>query len=645
VITYAYDGGGRLKQITGKLTSTSPVENYLNGIGYDEFGSRKNLVSGNGITTAYTYTPEQHRLSTVTASGKSISGATVQFLNVSYGYDLVGNVLTVNNNVANSAIQPNSAMVGIGPSQISNTYDSLNQLLSSGGMYRGHATSGQSYNTISWYDSIGNITLKSQVDNSLTFAAGASGLSNPTVGAANGPTSYTLNFNYKAGKAHQPGTISETNSTGTQNTRTETFDPDGNNTGDSMPGSNTRVLQWDDTDRLKTVTQNGGVLARYQYNPDGERTQKQDAALTTTFYFNQFLVINGSRQMTKSLFAGDTRIASKTESSALMGTAAVRTFYHPDNVGSTSYISNASQTLVQHERYFPTGERWSSPSEVVTTNNIQRNYLFTGKELDTDTNFYYFGARYFDPRTSNWLSTDPILSSYMKGDPNGGAFEPKNLALYTYGWNNPFVMRDPDGRAGVADPTLWFALPAGGAAFGEFLGSVCTNPYSCVGAVVFGAGFYMGYNHHSSTPPLTNVPPALGPASPPPSVPVNPDDLMSLPGTPLTPDLGSPLSGKPATSISGPTILQSESGFKVPIPRLSGKEGAKDVPSWAKGKRPFVNEPGKDFAGRLMNDQYGKGGWSGTGAGSEHSRVRKWGDRAFQNPPKPPGPPPTPTKR
>src|SRR6185437_2929316 len=47
VITYAYDGGGRLKKITRKAKPTSTAENYLSGIGYDEFGTRKNLVSGN----------------------------------------------------------------------------------------------------------------------------------------------------------------------------------------------------------------------------------------------------------------------------------------------------------------------------------------------------------------------------------------------------------------------------------------------------------------------------------------------------------------------------------------------------------------------------------------------------------------------
>src|SRR6185295_3890663 len=93
------------------------------------------------------------------------------------------------------------------------------------------------------------------------------------------------------------------------------------------------------------------------YNPQGERTQRRNSAGDTTFYFNQFLVIDGSRNVTKSLFAGETRVASKTEVAGV--TTAVRRFYHGDHLGSTSYLTDASQNLVQHERYFAFGERWA----------------------------------------------------------------------------------------------------------------------------------------------------------------------------------------------------------------------------------------------------------------------------------------------
>lgn len=49
--------------------------------------------------------------------------------------------------------------------------------------------------------------------------------------------------------------------------------------------------------------------------------------------------------------------------------------------------------------------------------------------------------------------------------------------------------------------------------------------------------------------------------------------------------------------------------FKETIPRLSGKEGAKDVPDWAHGDCPYVGENGRDFAKRLMDRKYGPGEW------------------------------------
>ena len=60
-----------------------------------------------------------------------------------FGYDSVGNVQTISNNIVDSAIQPDSATVGVGPLSIVNFYDNLNRLYQSMGQYRGHASSGE----------------------------------------------------------------------------------------------------------------------------------------------------------------------------------------------------------------------------------------------------------------------------------------------------------------------------------------------------------------------------------------------------------------------------------------------------------------------------------------------------------------------
>lgn len=81
----------------------------------------------------------------------------------------------------------------------------------------------------------------------------------------------------------------------------------------------------------------------------------------------------------------------------------------------------------------------------------------------------------------------------------------------------------------------------------------------------------------------------------------------------------------------GPSGGSKQEQYKTPKSGVSGKEGAKDVPSWAKGERPKVDESGKEFARRLLDKKYGEGSYD-KGPGSEFSKIQKWGDRVFENP-------------
>ena len=102
--------------------------------------------------------------------------------------------------------------------------------------------------------------------------------------------------------------------------------------------------------------------------------------------------------------------------------------------------------MVDAIHYFPFGEVWLE--EVPAS--LPVDYFFTAKELDQETGFYDFGARYLDPRFSKWMTADPALGSYLSGS---GAFSPANLALYGYGRQNPATFWDPDGAQSVC--TSW----------------------------------------------------------------------------------------------------------------------------------------------------------------------------------------------
>ena len=75
--------------------------------------------------------------------------------------------------------------------------------------------------------------------------------------------------------------------------------------------------------------------------------------------------------------------------------------------------------------------------------------------------FFVVGTRYYDPRTSVWQSPDPILNEYISGQTNGGVYNPKNLSLFSYTYNNPVKLVDPDGNTVEEYSTNW-SKPLGG---------------------------------------------------------------------------------------------------------------------------------------------------------------------------------------
>ena len=110
-------------------------------------------------------------------------------------------------------------------------------------------------------------------------------------------------------------------------------------------------------------------------------------------------------------------------------------FYHSDYLGSTSYVTDATGAVSQHVEYVPFGEVFIE--ELSSSAKLNTPYLFNGKELDEETGLYYYGARYYDPRISLWLSTDPMELKYP------------NISSYAYCANNPIKLIDPQGTEAV----------------------------------------------------------------------------------------------------------------------------------------------------------------------------------------------------
>ena len=112
-------------------------------------------------------------------------------------------------------------------------------------------------------------------------------------------------------------------------------------------------------------------------------------------------------------------------------------FYHPDHLGSSSWITTTNGTVKQHLHYLPWGETYVDQK----SNRFDgARYTFSAKEKDTETGYSYFGSRYYNSDLSIWLSVDPMSDKYP------------SLSPYVYCADNPVKLVDPNGMEIGGDP-------------------------------------------------------------------------------------------------------------------------------------------------------------------------------------------------
>ncbi|MBT1697424.1 hypothetical protein KK083_11090 [Fulvivirgaceae bacterium PWU4] len=473
VVTYTYNAGGLLKNMTGKKKNAT--YNYVNQLGYDKFEQRVFMAYGNGTKTTYTYEADRRRLKNLTAQ----TAAKRLFMDNSYSYDKMNNIL----GLKNSAPVPSPNLMG-GAGEYSYEYDELYRLTKATGSFKG-SNDVHTYTLSMAYNSVGGITHKTQ--------------NHQRKGVVQKKTTYDLSYTYSSEQPHAPVHIGD---------QTYTYDADGNQTGWTHDKTGQRRnIMWDEENRIRSLYDNGSQH-HYVYDASGERVLKGKSTGQRVFvngewkagsgqmgnytvYVNPYLVlrsgsytkhyyIEGQRIVSKlgggwdnngkgPLKAGGSKVdymgktqkvfdgivknlkflsadgqiltagkSGKTPPGQLNGSTTGSTpekfqyFYHPDHLGSTSYVTDVSGEVYQHLEYFAFGETFVEEH----SNTDRTPYLFNGKELDEETGLYYYGARYYDPRSSVWESVDELAE-----DPEQSGKSP-----YAYGWNNPVTYNDPDGK-------------------------------------------------------------------------------------------------------------------------------------------------------------------------------------------------------
>jgi RHS repeat-associated protein len=151
----------------------------------------------------------------------------------------------------------------------------------------------------------------------------------------------------------------------------------------------------------------------------------------------------------------------------------------------------------------PYGELWIEKAG--SADQIDIPYRFSGKERDSETGLYYYGARYLDSKAGRWLSTDPALGEYIPEAPiddearkrngnlpgMGGVYNMVNMHLYHYAGNNPLKYTDPDGNSdlinNISIPTPDdFIVGIGGGGGGGFGGIANIGEIAIISGAVIG---------------------------------------------------------------------------------------------------------------------------------------------------------------
>ncbi len=148
--------------------------------------------------------------------------------------------------------------------------------------------------------------------------------------------------------------------------------------------------------------------------------------------------------------------------------------YHLDHLGTTRMLTNRCGERVKRYELLPYGDTISAPANDTETRRFTGHQRDLGSPTNTTDDLEYMHARYYGVKMGRLLSVDP-------GEAD--AWIPGSWNRYSYAYNSPTVLADPDGEAPSAVLTL--PLAAGGTSTAAVGGALlATGAYGASAAVM-----------------------------------------------------------------------------------------------------------------------------------------------------------------
>ncbi len=189
------------------------------------------------------------------------------------------------------------------------------------------------------------------------------------------------------------------------------YDPDGN-----LIVNGDQSYTWDAENRLVAIRERGGsVRAQYTYDHQSRRVaRKTQDGVDERYLFQSWnlICVYGSSEISPS----ETYFWGKDLGGSFQGAGGVggllfakkgdhgsdAWIYHYDANGNVTTISNSKGKILESLEFDPFGNLLGRPRLP------ENRWRFSTKPQDDETDFYYYGYRYYDASNGKWLSRDPI---------------------------------------------------------------------------------------------------------------------------------------------------------------------------------------------------------------------------------------------
>ncbi|MFK8030230.1 MAG: SpvB/TcaC N-terminal domain-containing protein [Gammaproteobacteria bacterium] len=438
-ITYTYNDRGLMESIPGIVAD----------LNYDPVANISSYSSGSGLNSSYTY-DSRLRLKTLTTTRSADS---LKLQDFTYIYDYVSNVTDIVDGRSDAQLASIGAELGLSSSEALE-YDA-NQSFVYDSLYRLTQAKNESvYGTVDYrYDRIGNMIMKNA-----NLVDDLPGMNLGTI-SFGGESGTSGRIGRAAGDAAGPHAVTQAQFGGLP----ELIYSDNGN----VASEGSTVYGWDSKDRLAQIT-NDDAQAEYIYD---YRSTRRSKVVTGVAGDNseEVLYVNASSevrngQLYKFVHLREKRVARATQGA----TFAVENYYLFDHLGSAHVSVDDTFSVSEHRVSYPFG----TPRLVSNASSVggSIDFPYTGKELDAESDWFYFEARYLQSTYGSFASVDPLDQLVGRAEGSGFSMDPQSLNRYSYVLNNPLIYRDPDGNA----PQV-LTVPAGaaiGAAYGLLTGLI-----------------------------------------------------------------------------------------------------------------------------------------------------------------------------